>query len=616
MKLLLSLFIVLSAIKSYGQYSQDDYEKQEMYIGMRDGVKLFTSIYKPKKAKEDLPVLIKRTPYSCAPYGEELMESVSHNPHLIESGYIFVFQDMRGRYMSEGTFENTKPPYSFFDQSKTDEITDTYDTYEWLSNNLEGFNGNIGQYGNSYLGHTALLASLTGHSSLKAVMPMAPVTNFYFEDFNRYGLMATNYLPVLNYFGMDMHNPTEKWSSKGMPVPYIKDKEHNLTEDYYDYFRKLKSLKNMEEMLHPDNFFWKRIKEHPNYDEFRQKRDWISYLDSAKCKVMVVGGWNDEQNLYGILNAYKELATVAPQIQPQLVMGPWSHGHNKRREGSYRLGNIYYGDSISERFQREIEFPYFEYHLKNRGEEPRFGARVFDMGTHKWETFEANPFIKAQDSITFYLSPDQTLTSESSNGFSEYLSDPDNPVPFIQEDDFYRMAPKHYMNDDQRPFSKRPDVLTFTTDILEDEIKVSGVINAMIDFATDHQDADLYVKIIDVLPMDRIPEETDAEGVKMNGYQKLVRLGYIRGRYRDSFSAPKPFKENKKASVNVPLLDVHHTFKPGHRIMIQVQSSLFPLFDINPQNWVDSVYEAEVEDFEKAMHKVYGTSKVVLPVVE
>jgi putative CocE/NonD family hydrolase len=616
MKFLLSIFIALNTIMTYGQYSQDDYEKKEVYIEMRDGIKLFTSIYKPKKAKEDLPVLMKRTPYSCAPYGKDLMKSVSHNPHLVESGYIFVFQDMRGRYMSEGTFENTKPPYSFFDNTKTDEITDSYDTYEWLTNNLEGFNGNIGQYGNSYLGHTSLLASLTGHPSLKAVMPMAPVTNFYFEDFNRYGLMAINYLPVLNYFGVHMDNPTEEWLSEGMPTPYVADKENELTADYYDYFRKLKSLKNMEEMIHPNNIFWERIKAHPNYDEFRQKRDWISYLDSAKCKVMIVGGWNDEQNLYGILNAYKELATVAPQIDPQLVMGPWSHGHNKRRQGSYRMGNIYYGDSISERFQRDIEYPYFEYHLKNRGEEPDFAARVYDMGTHEWATFESNPFINANDSITFYLTSNGSLANQSTTGFSDYLSDPDNPIPFIQEDDFYRMAPKHYMNDDQRPFSKRPDVLTFTTDVLTEDIKVSGVINAIMDFATDHEDADLYVKIIDVLPLDRVPQETDAEGVKMNGYQKLVRLGYIRGRFRNSFSDPKPFVKNEKTSVTVPLLDVHHTFKPGHRIMIQVQSTLFPLFDLNPQNWVDSIYEADVEDFERAMHKVYGTSRVVLPVVE
>lgn len=616
MKNILVILSLFSALITVAQYEQSDYVKEEVYIPMRDGVKLFTSIYRPKKAKEDLPVIIKRTPYSVGPYGDELMKAVSHNRHLIESGYIFVFQDMRGRFMSEGTFENTKPPYHYFDPSKTDEITDTYDTYEWLTKNLKDFNGNIGQYGNSYLGHTALLASLTGHPALKAVMPMAPVTNFYFEDFNRYGLFALNYMPILDWFGVDMQNPTKDWSFYEIARPYITDKENNLKEDYYSYFLELKSLKNMEEMVSKDNFFWKRIKEHPDYDEFRQKRDWISYLDSAKCKVMIVGGWNDEQNLYGILNSYKELSTVAPQIEPQLVIGPWSHGHNKRREGSYRLGNIFYGDSVSEIFQREIEYLYFEHYLKGKGKAPDFSARVFNMGTHEWEVFEENPFEKAQDSITFYLSPSGDLKTESSDGFSDFISDPNHPVPYIQEDDFYMMAPKHYMNDDQRPFSKRPDVLTFVSSELNSDVNVSGVINAIIQFSTDHEDADLFVKVIDVLPMDRKPEETDAEGVKMNGYQKLVRLGYIRGRYRESFEEGKPFIQNEKTSVNVPLLDVHHTFKKGHRIMIQVQSSMFPLFDLNPQNWVDSIYEADVQDFQKAFHKVYGSSSITLPIVK
>ncbi|MDX1651584.1 MAG: CocE/NonD family hydrolase [Brumimicrobium sp.] len=610
------LIAVLFTCPVFGQYAEKDYVKEEVYITMRDGVKLFTSIYRPKKAKEDLPVLIKRTPYSCAPYGKELMENITHNPHLIASGYIFVFQDMRGRYMSEGTFENTRPPYSFFDKNKTDEITDTYDTYTWLTENLKNFNGNIGQYGNSYLGHTALLAALTGHPALKAVMPMAPVTNFYFEDFNRYGLFAANYLPILNYFGVDMKNPVKDWSAYDFPKPYVTDAEHKLTEDYYGYFIRLQSLKNMEEMLHPDNFFWKNIKAHPDYDEYRQKRDWIRYLDSAKCKVMVVGGWNDEQNLYGILQSYQKLDKAVPHLNPQLVLGPWSHGHNKRREGSYRLGNIYYGDSISERFQREIEFPYFEYYLKNRGKAPEFAARVFDMGTHQWENFTSNPFVKATDTLTYYLNPNGSLNNEQPEGFSSFISDPDRPVPFIEDDHFHNMAPKHYMNDDQRFTFKRPDVLSFSSDILTDSVKVSGLISALIDFSTDHEDADLYVKIIDVLPMDRIPQSTDPEGVKMSGYQKLVRVGYIRGRYRETFEEGKPFTKDEKTTVNVPLLDVHHTFLPGHRIMIQIQSSMFPLFDINPQQWVDNIYEADTEDFERALHKVYGSSVIVLPVVE
>lgn len=616
MKNILIVLTLLSAFFVSAQYAHQDYTKKEVYIKMRDGVKLFTAIYQPENTKEDLPVLIKRTPYSCAPYGDTMMSKLSHNPHLVASGYIFVFQDMRGRYMSEGEFENTKPPYSFSDKKKTDEVTDTYDTFEWLVENLENFNGNIGQYGNSYLGHTALLASTTGHRALKAVMPMAPVTNFYFEDFNRYGLFALNYLPVLDYFGVDMGDPTEDFPDIGMKKPYLVDTTNNLFDDYYEFFRSQLALIEMEKWLHPKNEFWKQIKAHPDYDEFRQQRDWISYLNRAKCNVMVVGGWNDEQNLYGILNAYQMLEKEASKANAQIVLGPWSHGHNKRRWGSYRLGNIYYGDSISIHFQRLIEFPYFEHHLKGKGKAPDFEAKIWDMGTHEWEVFNNNPFEMASDSITYYLNKDRSLSKAPSDGSLRYISDPFHPVPFIQDNDFYRMAPKHYMNDDQRFTSKRPDVLTFTSEVLTEEVKVSGKIQALIDFATDHEDADLYVKVIDVLPMDRKPEETDAEGIKMNGYQKLVRLGYIRGRYRETFEEGKPFVPNEKTLVQVPLLDVHHTFKPGHRIMIQIQSSMFPLFDTNPQKWVENIYEAKKSDFVPAFHTVFGSSRVVLPLVD
>jgi len=616
MKLILCFACFLFSQLSIGQqFSNQDYEKEEVYITMRDGVRLFTSIYRPKDATEDLPVIIKRTPYSIAPYGAEKMKEVIHNPHLVKSGYIFVFQDMRGRFMSEGDFENTKPPYSFWDATKTDEVTDSWDTYQWIVDSLPGFNGSIGQYGNSYLGHTALLASTTGHPALKAVMPMAPVTDFYFEDFSRYGIFALNYIPILDLFGHPRSGPFQDRNEITFRTPYVINAEEKLFADYYDFFLQRKNMKSMEDILHPENYFWKKLKEHPHYDEFREQRSWIRYLDSAKCKVMVVGGWNDEQNLYGILNSYRELETKRPELAPQLVIGPWSHGHNKRRDGQYRLGNMYYGDSISEDFQRDIELPYFEEYLKNKGKAPDFSAKVFNMGTHQWETYAENPFTTTQDSITLYLAEDATLkftpTKKTSRAFT---SDPDFPVPFIQEDDFYRMAPKHYMNDDQRFFSKRPDVLTFVGPVLTDTVDVNGIIKALIDFSTDHGDADIYVKIIDVLPMDRARRETDAPGLKMNGYQKLVRLGYIRGRYRDGFDAPKSFKKNKKTTVDVPLLEVRHTFLPGHRIMVQIQSSMFPLFEINPQKYVENVFEAELEDFEPAVHKVFSTSKIVLPV--
>jgi len=613
-----TLFLLLLTLPVAAQnLTIDDYEKREVYIEMRDGVRLFTSIYQPKDKSRSYPVLIKRTPYSVSPYGQDTMpERLMHNPELVASGYIFVNQDMRGRWMSEGAFENTKPPYSWSDSTKADEVTDSYDTFDWLAQNLENFNGNIGQYGNSYLGHTSLVSAVSGHPNLKAVLGMAPVTNFYFEDFNRYGLLGLNYLPVLDAFGIQKTEPTtESWYSE-RPKPYVIDEELGVYADYYDFFLERMALTEFDDVIAPNNFFWDNIKSHPNYDAYRQERNWLQYLDQVQCPTLVVGGWTDEQNLFGIIKSFREMQKNADPGLAKLVLGPWSHGHPKRREGSYRLGDIFYGDSLCEKYQSEVEFRYFEHHLKGEGSDLDFTAKVFNMGTHEWESYDADPFALPKDTVRFYLHPSGELAHEATKGSVSYISDPFKPVPFIEDDHFYRMAPKKYMNGDQRFASKRPDVLTFTSDILTEDLDVSGEIRALIDFATDHKDADVYVKIIDVLPMDRQPDSTDVPGVKMNGYQKLVRVGYIRGRYRESFSDPKPFKSKKKTEVEVPLLEVRHTFKKGHRIMIQVQSSMFPLFDLNPQNYVESIYDATKEDFEAAEHKVYGTSEIRLPVVK
>ena len=616
MKILGALFLALTvSISANGQdYTTSDYEKTEVYIPMRDGVKLFTSIYRPKNASGDLPVLMIRTPYSVDPYGDTLPKRIMHNPNLVASGYIFVQQDMRGRWMSEGEFENTKPPYSFWDKTKTDEVTDSYDTYTWLAENLEGFNGNIGQYGNSYLGYTSLVASVTGHPNLKAVLAMAPVTNFYFEDFNRYGLYGMNYMPVMDVFGIQKEGPTtDRWYNV-TDKPFMIDQKQGLTANYYDYFMEHRALSETDHMIAKDNFFWKNIVAHPNYDEYRQKRDWIQYLDSTKCQTMIVGGWNDEQNLYGIVNSFKRLAENGTRSNVQLVLGPWSHGHPQRRDSLYYLGDIYYGADLAKDYQEQIEFNYFEHHLKGKGEAPKFKAHVFDTGSKSWTDFNENPFKQAPNK-TLYLSEKTSLTSNASKERFEYISDPDNPVPFIEGDAFYIMAPKHYMTDDQRFAAKRPDVLTFQSEPLTDPMTVRGTIKAIMDFASDHKDADLYVKIIDVFPMDRSPEKTDREGVQMNGFQHLVRCGYIRTRYRDSFEEPKPLKRKKFQEIEVPLLDIYHTFKPGHRIMVQVQSSMFPLFDLNPQNYVESIYEATDEDFESAKHQISGESRIELPIV-
>ena len=596
-----------------------DYKKEEVYIKMRDGIKLFTTIYSPKESTAEYPVLIIRTCYSVAPYGLDTMpEKLMHNPNLIASGYIFVQQDVRGRWMSEGNFENTKPPYSWNNSKATDEITDSYDTYNWLVKNLDNFNGNIGQYGNSYLGFTSLVASVTDHPNLKAVLAMAPVTNFYFEDFNRYGLYGMNYMPVMDIFGMQKNEPTNEPWYNVMNKSFTLDMEKGIMADYYDYFLERRALSSANDVIDSTNFFWKNIKEHPNYDSYRQERDWIQYLKNSKCQTMIVGGWNDEQNLYGILNSFKKMQKSAPESKVQLVLGPWSHGHPKRRDSTYYLGDIFYGFDLSKNYQEQIEFNYFEHHLKGKGTAPQFKAHVFDTGSKKWVDYMDDPFDNNHDVINLllYLNPNGNLSDKKTVGMRNYISDPDHPVPFIQDDHFHIMAPKHYMTDDQRFASKRSDVLTFVTDPLNEDLIVQGEIEAVIQFATDHEDADLYIKVIDVFPENRSPQETDKEGVKMNGFQHLVRLGYIRGRYRNSFENPVPFIPNEKSEVKVPLLEIMHTFKKDHRIMIQVQSSMFPLFDLNPQKYVNNIYYAIDKNFESANHTIYSDSQISFPIIK
>ena len=595
-------------------FSINDYSKQEIKIEMRDGILLHTTIYSPADTSQEYPVLIRRSPYSCSPYGTDTMPAaLNHNEHLVKSGYIFVFQDVRGRWNSEGEFENVKPPYSLWDSTATDEITDSYDTFDWLATNLKNFNGNIGQYGNSYPGMTTLIGARSNHPNLKAVMAMAPVTSFYFEDFSRYGIFAMNYIPVLNAFGTAKTEPTTAEWSKKVDSIFYKDLEKTEYKPYYEFFLDRLALTNFEDIL-GENYFWKDIKSHPNYDEYHEKRDWIKHMDAKMTpQIMVVGGFNDEQNLYGILNSYKAINKKNPGTQ--LVVGPWSHGHNKRLDSLYYLGDIYYGKDLSAIFQKEIELPYFEYHLKNKGQAPDFKVRMFDMGLKVWENLADFPG-ENKNKVAYYLKSDGSLSTEHEKDEKsrEYVSNPFQPVPYLRTNEFQRMAPKSYMTGDQRFLAGRNDVLTFTSEVLTEDLTLFGEVEALISFATSLQDADIYVKIIDVYPEDRKPEENDLEGIDFRGYQQLVRVGYIRGRFREGFNNPKPFISNEKTLVKVPLLEVFHTFQKGHKIMVQIQSSMFPLFDMNPQNYVENIYEATKSDFKTSKHKVFNDSKLIFPI--
>ncbi|MFT4602788.1 MAG: putative CocE/NonD family hydrolase, partial [Arenicella sp.] len=405
---------------------------------------------------------------------------------------------------------------------------------------------------------------------------------------------------------------TESWYDMKDSIFYT-DIENKVAHPYYEFFQERLALTEYEDIL-GDNYFWKNIKAHPNYDEYHKQRNWIDHMDAEMTtQVMVVGGWNDEQNLYGILNSYKSISKKNPGAQ--FVIGPWSHGHNKRRDSLYYLGDIYYGEDISKIFQETIEFEYFEYHLKDRGSAPDFKIKMYDMGLKAWDDLDEFP-LTAGKTKTMYLNVDGTLTEEQEHqlGYSEYVSDPFNPVPYLESNEFARMAPKSYMTADQRFLSDRKDVLTFTSEVLTEDLTMLGTIEAIINFSTELEDADIYVKLMDVYPDDRAPEENDAEGINFQGYQQMVRQGYIRGRFRDSFSEPKPFVPNEKTEVKVPLLEVYYTFKKDHKIMIQVQSSMFPLFGVNPQNYVENVYEATKADFKASKHQVFNDSKLIFPI--
>lgn len=602
----------------FNTFTNDDYSKTETYIEMRDGIRLWTTIYSPKDTSQNYPVLLKRTPYSCAPYGPDTIpEKIMHNPDLIASGYHFVFQDVRGRWMSEGKYENVKPPYSFDDPTKTDEVTDSYDTFEWLSTNLENYNGKAGMYGNSYPGWTTLVGARCNHPSIQAVIAMAPVTNFYFEDFNRYGLFALNYVPVMNFFGTQHGGPTkDDWWPKRDTL--WTDPETEETLPYYDFFLSRMALSNFNDILDSTNFFWRNIKSHSSYDTFHQKRNWIQYLNDIDCQVMVAGGFNDEQNLYGNLNSYKKISQHSDKAQ--LLLGPWSHGHNKRRDSLYYLGDIFFGEELAKNYQENEEFDYFEYHLKGVGSPPDFKVKLYDCGSLNWHYFDQFP-VEPTSYDTLMLADEgalkpKSMVSPETVEAETFLSDPFDPVPYLPDDEFHRMAPKKYFTTDQRFLEGRKDVLSWISDPLAEDLTVLGEIDALINFATDHQDADLYVKVIDVYPEDRQPEENDIDSINYQGYQRLVRVGYIRGRYRESFEQGKPFTPGTKTPVKVPLLEVFHTFKKGHKVMIQVQSSMFPLFDINPQRYVEDIYQARKSDFEPATHQVFHDSRIVLPVIK
>ncbi len=597
-------------------FIRDNYTKREVMIPMRDGVRLFTSIYTPKDLSKKYPVIMRRSPYSCSPYGADTYTTRIQNMDLARAGYIFVFQDVRGRYMSEGQFVDVRPYIPTSDPSpkgkkQTDEATDTYDTVDWLLKFATGNNGRVGVMGISYPGFYSTMAILADHPAIKAVSPQAPVTDWFIgDDFHHNGaFFMMDGFAFYSGFGKPRPEPT----TSGQPG--FSDWK---TPDNYDFFLRAGALRNLTEKFGMKDIpFWNELMEHPDYDAWWQARNPRPHLKNVKPAVMTVGGLFDAEDCWGAWNVYKSVEKQnSSAISNRVVMGPWVHGGWARGAGD-RLGAVTFGSRTSEFYQKEIEFRFFEYYLKDSGKMDLPEAYVFETGSNKWSTYDAWPpkdarpvkyYFGAQGRLSAAPPPNESRTPQT----DRYTSDPANPVPYA--DGVHLRRTNEYMIDDQRFASRRPDVLTYQTESLNSPVTVTGPVIADLWTTLSTSDADFVVKLVDVFPDTLQGREN---GIPMGGYQMLVRGEIFRGRYRDSFGQPRAFTPGTAANVKFELPDVSHTFLPGHKIMIQVQSSWFPLVDRNPQQFID-IYKAKDEDFVPCDIQIHRdasrASGVILPV--
>lgn len=627
-KTLLLLLFVCASLVTLAQAAADslwireNYIKKEVMIPMRDGVRLFTALYIPKNNAEKHPILITRTPYSCAPYGEENFTAF-HTRYLnyyFRQGYIMVIQDVRGRWMSEGEFVNVRPFNPARKGNKdVDEASDTYDSIDWLVKNLEHHNGNAGVFGISYPGFYSTMAALSGHPALKAVSPQAPVSDWFIgDDFHHNGaFMLNDAFSFYNAFGKPRPKPTT-----------VAPTGFNFTvKDNYKFYLEAGSLKDIAVLMGDSVQFWKDLYAHPTYDNWWKARNVRNYLYNVHPATLVVGGTFDAEDCFGAWATYQAIEKQSPKTNNRIVMGPWYHGQWAHTDGTY-MGHVRFGSNTSEWYQQQIEIPFFEHYLRGKGKGPDMQeAAIFFTGENQWRQFPSWPapgmqmqaaYLEARGGLSF-------SKPAAAGSFSEYTSDPAKPVPYTEDVHFTRTI--SYMTDDQRFAARRPDVLVFQTEPLKEDVTLGGPVVADLQVSISTTDADFVVKLIDVFPDDFTYGDTPAPTAHarytsatypMGGYQMLVRGEIMRGKFRNSFEKPAPFVPGKATAVKFTLPDVAHTFKKGHRIMVQVQSSWFPLADRNPQQFTD-IYHADKKDFIKANIKIYHDagrpSKIMLPVL-
>jgi uncharacterized protein len=585
-------------------YVKSQYTKYEYRIPMRDGKKLFTSVYVPKDDSKRYPILLMRTPYSVQPYGIDRYKSdLGPSPLFGKSAYIFAYQDVRGRWMSEGEFVNMRPYNPHKKDTEIDESSDTWDTIEFLVKHVKNNNGRVGQWGISYPGFYTDAGMIDAHPALKASSPQAPVTDWFIgDDWHHNGaLFLPHMFNFMASFGRPRTGPIKKFNYRF---------DHD-TPDGYQFFLNLGPLTNADKRYFKGEVaFWNEAMKHGTYDDFWKSRNLRQHLKNIRPPVMTVGGWFDAENLFGALETFKKVEATSEGRPNILVMGPWRHGGWSGGDGE-SLGDVSFNSKTSAYYREHIEFPFFEFHLKGVGEFKHPKAWVFETGTNQWRKHDAWPpksakhrslYLHAQEKLS-WNKPEET----ESEGYNEYISDPKKPVPYLEKIAI-GMSPE-YMVADQRFAARRPDVLVYQTGVLEEDVTIAGPIHVDLHVSTTGTDSDWIVKLIDVYPDDYPDPSSNSKGVRMGGYQQLVRGDVMRGKFRNSYETPEPFTPGKPTKVSFTMQDSYHTFRTGHRIMVQVQSSWFPLVDRNSQTFVD-IYQAKESDFCKATQRVYHSREM------
>lgn len=615
--LFLSLSLLILSLSQASTYNpKGHYYKQEVYIPMRDGVRLYTAIYTPKDTSKTYPIMMVKTPYGIKPYGTYTFpEKIGPSEYMAREGYIFVYQDARGRFMSEGTYVEMVPHIdNKKDTTQIDNSSDTYDAVEWLIKNLKYNNGKVGLWGISYRGFYAASGIIDAHPAIKCSSPQAPIADWFVgDDVHHNGAFAL----ITSFNFMATAGQPHKPGSKEWPTA-----DEYQVRDAYNFFLELGTLSNVnEKYFGGKSIYWDSLYLHPNYDDFWQKRNILPHLKNIKTAVLVTGGWFDHENLYGSLKIY-EAINKNSNNHCMFALGPWIHGGWARTTGE-GLGLIEFGSSTSDFYQKEIELPFFNYYLKGKGDITTLEKiYAFETGSNQWHTFDEWPPAKTVNKI-LYLHADNQLSEllpvEKGLVSDSYISDPEHPVPYTNvyhhTNLFYN---KEYMIEDQRFAASRPDVLTFQTEKLPDTLTIAGPIKVKLFASVSGSDADFIVKVIDVYPDSTRRRVKGKVMPSMPGLQQLVRAEIMRAKYRNSLEFPEPLISDMVTEISIDLNDVYHSLLPGHKLMIQIQSSWFPLYNRNTHKFMN-IYEAKEDDYKKAeihiLHSEDYPSQVILPVL-